>query len=343
MAEDIFTLFFVVAGTAATILALMNDELNKRKFVKYPIVGALLVGTIYAFIGSFIPMSNDNSKIEQGRQEAEFELQPIIKTQQAEINTAKTTIAQSTQITTTIESDNSLARARIILPRNGSEIDQVITTIEGFHESLAEEETLWLYVIAGEEYYLYPVNVFSNGSWSVSNVAVGAAGEVGHEFEIGILVADAKANGLISKRTEGIYFLPPGTTTLNEVSVIQKSSAPILIITLPAENSTVERIINISGTHENIPENTGMWLFVYASEGDRALYINEIPYVSDSGTWEIQNVAVGTETSIGAVFQIGVFITNSETTAKLRANSEALLRLPAGTLSKSEEVTLYRK
>ena len=113
-------------------------------------------------------------------------------------------------------------KAKITSHRAGGEIDQNIDAIEGTFEKLSEDQKLWLYVIAGDRYFLHRVTTFSNGIWKVNDVTVGADSESGQEFEIGILVVDIKTDLLLSKNPDGIYYLPSGAMILDEISVIRK-------------------------------------------------------------------------------------------------------------------------
>lgn len=121
-----------------------------------------------------------------------------------------------------VESRLPDTQAKITSHRAGGEIDQNTDEIEGTFEGLSEDHKLWFYIIAGERYFLHRVTTFSNGIWKVNDVTVGGDGESGQEFEIGILVADMKANMLISKSPDGVYYLPSGVSTLDEISVTRK-------------------------------------------------------------------------------------------------------------------------
>ncbi len=112
--------------------------------------------------------------------------------------------------------------ARITSHRSGGEIDQQGNEIQGTFDKLQDGQKLWLYVLSSDRYFLHEVTTFSNGTWKVEDVTVGADGETGVEFKIGILVADLQADKLISRNPDGVYYLPSGATVLEEIAVIRR-------------------------------------------------------------------------------------------------------------------------
>jgi hypothetical protein len=98
-----------------------------------------------------------------------------------------------------------------IISSSGSTVPR-FTGFRGFVKNLPNDLDMWLYVRgAGEgKYYLQPITTSGDGNWSLDNVIIGseAKEDVGAEFEIGVVLANASESAEINAKPDQRNDLP---------------------------------------------------------------------------------------------------------------------------------------
>lgn len=119
----------------------------------------------------------------------------------------------------------------------------------------------------------------------------------------------------------------------------------IIVIASPKNNENVQREIQVSGTHRNIPPDEVMFLYVYPMDEGK-YYLTEIWNRYDKEFWEVEPVIIGSESNErGNIFKLGVLLVSNEVSKDIRSNQHALeyglVVLPQGT--KFSEIYISRK
>jgi hypothetical protein len=94
----------------------------------------------------------------------------------------------------------------ITSPREQERVERKIR-VSGISKNVPQMEEMWLYVFPTDEqkYYLTKIKPQPNqGTWNVEEVLIGAEGESGTTFRLGVLLVSAKVDADIKKDQRGL-------------------------------------------------------------------------------------------------------------------------------------------
>jgi hypothetical protein len=101
--------------------------------------------------------------------------------------------------------------AQIFSPSADNAVSR-FAVFSGSVKNLPNDLNMWLYVKGSDEgkYYFHTVTTSGNDHWNVENVIIGSEGseDVGAEFEIGIVLANASESAEINSQPDGRNDLP---------------------------------------------------------------------------------------------------------------------------------------
>lgn len=96
---------------------------------------------------------------------------------------------------------------------------------------------------------------------------------------------------------------------------ININSRTTLEIIKPAKNSDVERVVDFTGTYNNLPENSSIQLYVYAPSAKK--YYCHPATSKNNGNWSVNNVNIGTNGSTDSkrTYEVSVLVLDETKTA----------------------------
>lgn len=165
------------------------------------VAAATVIGAIAGIVGLFYTQSVNNAEI-TGNSNIVAQGESTIQVIQQRIPTKKKFVKPS-----------NFTKLSISYPRDGAYIDRNLT-MSGYTSEIPAGYKLWSYVYAPGISKYYPqrvIEVSSGGSWEKSGIVVGALGDHGAKFEIGVLLTDRLGSSKLSnKKSGGVTNLPDG-------------------------------------------------------------------------------------------------------------------------------------
>jgi hypothetical protein len=223
-------------------------------------------------------------------------------------------------------------QAAITYPRDNTEVSGYESVL-GTSSDIPAGSELWLivYLPSTHRYYPHsaPVNLEPNGDWS-SPLYIGGPEDAGLTAHVMLYLVDTDAGQALrdyltaseaDQEWPGLDGLPAGAAQQDSVKVTRQSAPTTTptakgTITYPLANSSVSREETLTGTFQDLPEDAGLWIFVYIPSIGR-YYPQSMPVTPDgNGTWSFYTF-IGGPNDAGLDFELVLVLADPAATQAL--------------------------